>query len=161
MIEIYNGDTIQELIRAGLLQSSFDIPKLLAKEIIPTIEINPILSKFCDIVRNASITNTTQATIFTTPDDPQISFFLIACSLSVIKDVLSTSTLTQIDIVVDGANRQVLNISGITLTAQNSTISIVLPHPLKIDRNTSITLNNGTAIANIRADASIVGFLKK
>lgn len=120
-------------------------------EVVPVI----IIERNHNIVRSQTFTNATAATIYTTPTDKD--FYLEALTLSVIKDATSQSTLTDIRAVIDGVSQLIARISGITLTAQNQTITLS-GLKIKVDRGTNITLNATSGVANIKCDGSIIGY---
>jgi len=124
----------------------------IAEQIVPVIPVTPV----CKIVRNVRADDAASAVIFTTPADRD--FYLIAIGISVIKDVLATSVFTRIQVVINGVNRQLMETPGITLTVQNTSRDLCLSPAIKIDRNTSITIINSTAIATISASGYIVGY---
>lgn len=158
-MEINNNEAIKELLKATLLQSSFHFPKELEKKIVPTIEINPRLLKISNIIRQVAIQNATSDIIFTTPNISNIRFFLTGLTLSVVKDALSTSVQTAIQLTIDGAVQLIATIVGQSLTAQNQSITFSFPFPIQVDRNTNINVVTSSAVAFIRVDASLCGYL--
>ncbi len=118
----------------------------------PVINISPR----CNICKGASAINATSAGIYTTPSDKD--FYLASALLSVIKDVTSTSTLTSILAFIDGVQQSILRIGGISLTPQSDVVALSFNIPIKIDRNTAITVSNSTNVANVTAQATIQGF---
>jgi len=158
-MKITNSDTVKELQEAAGLQFAMDMEeKDIQKLIVPTIEINPKLLRFCNIVRNATASNATTATIFTTPANQD--FYLIAAQMSMIKDASATSLASSIDLTPEGAQlASIMVIRGISLTAQNDSLTISFPVPLKLERNTTITINNTTATATVVSSGMIVGFI--
>ena len=138
------------------LQGHSAVPLDVNKEIVPTVVLNPF-SKFCDIARSQSCSNATSATIYTTPTDRD--FYLTSASLSVIKDVTSTSTFSSVFITLaDGVTSDIIVLSEITLTAQTGEQSMNFSFPIKLARGINITIKNSTNVANIISRASITGF---
>ncbi len=158
-MKITNSDTVKELQEAAGLQFAMDMEeKDIQKLIVPTIEINPKLLRFCNIVKNATASNATAATIFTTPANQD--FYLLAAQMSMIKDASATSLASSIDLTPEGAQlASIMVIRGISLTAQNDSLTISFPVPLKLERNTTITINNTTATATVVSSGMIVGFI--
>lgn len=109
------------------------------------------------IVKQAFVNNSVGATIYTTPTDKD--FYITGATMSLIKDVTATSTQTSLRCTIGGEVLYLMQIVGITLTPQSSTISIALARPLKVDRGINITLNNATATGNVVAGCSVVGYL--
>ena len=122
-------------------------------EIQPTIEVfTP-----CNIVRSGTATNSTTATIYTTPTNQD--FYLTAVTLSYIKDVTSTSTSSAITATIDGITQSILRIPQISVTVGSGTMSLSFPIPIKLDRGFNIAVVNATNIANISANGCIIGYL--
>lgn len=128
----------------------------LGNQIIPTINIQQHTS----IVRSGS-TSTSNVTLFTTPLDKD--FFLTACTVSLAKDAtsdLATGTPCGISMTVGGTASAILPISSLTLTAQNTFVTLNLERPVKVDRNTSISLVKGaTTVGTCVVGGSICGYL--
>lgn len=157
MATIYNSDLTKGLINSAKLQTSKDkVPNQIADKVVPVIEVNPKLLRTCNILRYGSAT-TTGATIYTTPSDQD--FYLCGASVSVIKDVTSASTSSYLQITPeDGLTQRVLLISGITLTAQDDSISVDFSRPILLKRSSTIAVGNSSAVGNIKTDASIWGY---
>jgi hypothetical protein len=130
----------------------------MSDEIDGPVATIPIIPS-CKIVRTANATNASSATIFTTPADRD--FYLVAASLSYIKDITATSTVQSLNVIVDGVTTAVIALAGITLTPAADSLSFVLPFPLKIDRNTAITITNSQNVANIRTHGVIIGYYEE
>lgn len=142
---------------AGKLQNKDKMPSELAEKIIPVMEVNPKLLRRCNIIKNVQAANSTGATVYTIPATQD--FYLVACSLSLIKDATATSVLTTLRGTIEGVVTNILAIPGITLTAQQDSMTLSFPYPLKIDRGTSITITHSTNVANILTNAGIIGYL--
>lgn len=157
-MEITNSDTIKELQEAAGLQFAMSIPKGISETIIPTIEINPKLLRNVTIVRTASLVNGTAATIYTTPIDQD--FYLTYAQVSLIKNAINTGVQTYLSCTPFGeAAATLLRIAGLTTTAQTSIIAIPFIPPIRLARNTTITINNDTGDGAISAGACIAGFI--
>lgn len=150
-----NSEQIKEEIKAlGLQPGAQNIPNP-----IPVVETNPKLLRVCDVIRNSTATNATTAGIYTTPTTKD--FYLVGVSLSVIKDVTSTSVVSDVRATVAGissTSSRILSISGISLTPQTDSVAISFPFPIKVDRGTIISVNNSTNVGNIRSDGCIWGY---
>ena len=134
------------------------VPRKVEQYIRLGIDISPLgSSRYCDIIKSGQARNATTATIYTTPTDKD--FYLTTALLSVIKDVTSTSTASDIAVTIGGVVVKLIVISEITLTAQTETIPQSYSFPLKIDRGTNIIIENSTNVAEINARGSITGFL--
>lgn len=158
MVNITNSEIMQEIRNRAKLQGAVSaIPAQLGKEVIPTIEVNPQMVKNAQIVRSGRALNSTAVTIYTTPTDQD--FYLTSAAISFIKDVTSTSTVTDLRVFINGSAQTLLRFDGITLTVQTGSVSMTFPHPIKIDRGSIITINNGTNTATIAGSGMIVGFI--
>jgi hypothetical protein len=158
MATIYNSDLSKELVKGASLQQMRDsIPNQLADKVVPTMEVNPNLFRKINVCRSGSAANATTTALYVTPTDKD--FYIVAMALSVIKDVTSTSNLSSIQVTIDGiTGLSILSLAAQTLTAQTLSSSISLPCPIKIDRGTTISVNNSTNVANIKASATIFGY---
>jgi len=110
------------------------------------------------IVRGSGMTNATTSSLYTTPAEED--FYLTNATLSVDKDVTSPCVATDLRVSVDGVAQTPLRISGITLRPSQQTVSVNFNPPIKIDRNTSISINASSATANIRVDGAICGYIE-
>jgi hypothetical protein len=156
MANINNTQLSKELIDGAKIQVSHDkIPTQLADKVVPVMEVNPKSFRRINVVKQTQNTGTT-ATIYTTPTDKD--FYLVGYNLSLIKDVTATSVLTRLRAVIDGATVDIAQIMGITLTPQERTISNSFSVPIKLDRNTTLTVANSTNVANTNTGCSIIGY---
>lgn len=157
MATIHNSNLTKELIDVGKLQVSRDkIPNELAEKVVPVINVNPKDYRIANVLRYNTCTNATNATIYTTPADRDT--YITNIMLAFIKDATATSTGVWINFVIDGATRTILHYPCLTLTAQTGAITLALPSPIKVDRNTAITVNSSTNVGNISASGSIIGY---
>lgn len=158
MVSLNSSDAIQRFVDDARLQSSQGIPTQLKNDIQPVFEINPRITRPTEIVKYASLSNATAANMYAnTPSDKD--FYITSASLSMIKDATATTTQVSINVPINGAATNLLTLPGITLTAQNQSISISFHHPLKVDRNGLIRVVSATNVANILAHAVITGYL--
>lgn len=158
MAIIHSSRMLRELQDAAKIQISRDkIPNQIADKVVPVMEVNPRLTRIVNVVRTSSIANSTSSTIYTTPINQD--FYLTNASLAVIKDATATATYFRLNVVIDGATQRLLVIPSLTLTAQTLGLSSNLMFPLKVDRNTAITIDSDTNVANHKAQAVIVGYI--
>jgi hypothetical protein len=157
MAYIDNSETLKELNEAirGNVVSNI-APNGVNNSIQPVINVNPKDYRRCNIVKSGTTIHSTTTTIYTTPTDKDL--FICSAFISVIKDVGSTSILTRLRASVDGVVSDILNISTLTTTIQNSNNSISFPNPIKIDRGTAITLTNSANVANVSASGGFSGY---
>lgn len=159
MAQIHNSDLIKGLSKNAGIQTSFENPpNQLAEKVVPTMESNPEMLRRSNIVRWALSNNSSSgATIYTTPTDRD--FYLVGCQLHVIKDVTATSLRSYIQVKIDGADQQILVVSGLTLTVQDQSVAISFPFPVKVDRGVAIKVFNSTAVGNVTSDGAIIGYV--
>lgn len=157
MATIHNSELLRELRQAVSLQQGKDpTPVKLADTIVPVVEVNPRYARIVTFAKNGNATNATATTIFTS--DANVDTFITAVTLGVIKDVTSTSTVSAIEVYINGAAVNLIRIPGITLTVQSEMTTLSLNPPVKIDKNTTVRVTNATNVANIRAEACVMGF---
>lgn len=128
-------------------------------------EVNPIIQPTIELLRKSNIqanitltSSSASSGIYTTPADKD--FYLTSCDLSFIKDAACdiNSGAFFIRIYVDGTPRYI-GIARLTLTAQHSVLSHDFQVPIKIDRNTTLTLIAGTFTAgSCISNATIIGY---
>jgi hypothetical protein len=153
MINI-NSEVTQAIQKAIKRQGS---PEYKVSDTIqPTIEVNPQIIKNV-FGKESEAINSTSSTIYTTPTTQD--FYLTSVTLSTIKDVTSTSVASKIRVTINGLAFTLLEIASLSLTPQSQINSLVLTHPLKVDRGTIITVTNSTNVGNITSWGGITGFL--
>lgn len=135
---------------------SFRTGDALSDDVIPNIQPVVNLIRSPNIVRINAALNAASATVFTTPTDRD--FFLVNVGLTLIKDVTSTSTFSRVSIVLAGVRVAILQVDTLSVTAQTAQLAFNLSYPIKIDPGTTILVENGTAVANIDAACTIVGY---
>ena len=157
MVQIHNTTLFKELREGTKVQQLRDtIPSQLAEKVVPVMEVNPKLLRRCNIVKRNTNLDSLNATVYTTPAAQD--FYLVGATLSLIKDAGSASTATTLTVVIDGVTVAIFYIPSITLTAQQDSMTISLPIPLKLDRGSIINIANTSGAAIIRAGASIIGY---
>jgi hypothetical protein len=122
-------------------------------QIAPTIQLTYAMVPDLKLI-SGSVNNATSGNILNATDQ---EVYIVAAALDVIKDVTSTSIVSTIRVTVGGLNVYLLSLNTTTLTAETRGTNITIPYPgLKIDRNTSIAVTNGTSTANITAKGAII-----
>jgi hypothetical protein len=151
----FNSEVTRELVRAGKLQGE-STDKIL-DTIQPTLELNPRITRRCEIVRGASRTTSGTSTIYTTPSDTD--FYLTGISLNAAADVASDTVNFYASIVILGATRVIIELRKITLTAYAGSSCFTFPFPIKVDRNSSITFTINSTVGSSSLACSIVGYV--
>ncbi|GAI14107.1 unnamed protein product [marine sediment metagenome] len=160
MVSIHNSDLKKEIIEGAKIQLSVDnVPQELGKTVVPVMEVNPKFFRKTTILKSGTTKNDTSLIILTTPKDRD--FYITSACISLIKDVTSTSTFSGITL-YEASNptqvKTILEIAGITLTAQTANMSLNFPNPIKVARGTQIIMKNETGVAEIKAMGGIHGF---
>jgi hypothetical protein len=131
------------------------IPSTIATDIQPIVNVGNI---FSTVVKSSTCTNSLATNMYTTPATQD--FYLTGASLSVIKDTTATSLFSFIQVTLaDNTTCNILQLPGITLTAQSASISISLPFPVKLARGLSVYVQNGTNVGNVTSSATITGYV--
>jgi len=161
MVTINNSDVIKELRIATQLQQGREAtPNNLSSQIVPVIEVNPKLLRTCNLVKTNAASGTS-ALFYTTPTNQD--FYIVALEASFIKDAacdLATGVIS-VNCTIDGAASQsLLKFSVLTLTAQNQTATISFPTPIKVDRNTTISMSRAATTAGLcYMSGTVIGYL--
>lgn len=160
MPTIYNSDLSKELQIGASLQVSEGIPNQLAEKVVPVMEVNPKLTKTLDIVKYTNTSGTSNATIYTVPDQ---EFYLKGAQLSIIKNATSDVATGSYGLLatINGVSTPILSLALLTLTAQEQSICISFINPIKVDKNTSILLASAASTAGTMVRTGIIyGYLK-
>lgn len=148
-----NSSIIQEIRNAFKITVATErIPNA-----IPVVEVGDKLVKNA-IIKNLLKTDSASTTIYTTPTNQD--FYLTGSSLSVNKNVTCDTDNVTITAVIGGAITTIMAYRGITLTAENNNIPLILPHSIKIDRGTNILCYVAVKTAGtLNVSATIHGFI--
>jgi len=156
---INNKQVLIELEKNTNIQIARDkVPNELAEKIVPVFETNPLMFRRINVHALTSATNAISATIYTTPTDKD--FYLTDCSLSVVKDVTSTSISSAITIKLkDGVSLNAMTLRTTSLTVESGLhIEKSFNYPILLERGSTITVTNSTNVANITSTGIIFGY---
>lgn len=162
MVNIYNSQISKEIQEGAKTQTADRIPNQLADKVVPVMEVNPKLLRRVTILKDANSTSkNSNATIYTTPVNQD--FYLTMLQTSYEKNAtcdIATGVLYSITGVINGATVILGSICGITLTAQADVVCIPFNPPVKLDRNTPITLARGASytVDTMNRNAVIAGY---
>jgi hypothetical protein len=160
MAQIYNSDLSKELIDGARIQVSSDyIPNQIADKVVPVMEVNPkLLRTSYPFTLLSSLANATSVTIYTCSTTKDT--YITGATLSMIKDVTATSTGVSLNVMDDltGLTNPIINIAGITLTANAQSESITISPPIKLRKGSNVTITSTTNVANVVAKAALIGF---
>lgn len=140
---------VSHIIDTGKLDALEVGPFPIKNEILPVLDVNP---KHCFILRQASASAAGATTVYTTDNSKERDFYLCGLVIGYNKDAANdngTGNLGLAFATVDNKQSALCHINCITLTAQSGTISITYPIPLKIDKNSTISLGAVTLGAGI------------
>lgn len=127
--------------------------------VLTTIDITPRNHKIANVIKGGTLSNATSFTVYTTPTIGD--FYLTGAHLTYIKDATSTATTLSLTVVPKDQNvaSPLLRFATFTLTAGNDSESISLNPPILLARNSTILVTSDTAVANIKAQGQIVGYV--
>jgi len=158
MANIHNSDLFKEL-KEGIKSQGFDIPNQLAEKVVPVMEVNPkLLRRIVPFPIAADLSNQTVATAYTT--STTMDTYLSGFTFSYNKDATSTATTLGLYATPEESNLStaLIRVKCFTLTAQNGTISVCLPQPIKLKKGSNITYSSDTNVANISISCSLFGY---
>jgi len=152
MVEHRNTSIGQWLDRLFRFKTGNRLGNEVGEVLVPVVIVEPTEN----IVRQASANNTTAGTIFTTPTTRD--FYITSATISFIKDATNTSLTTSITVVIDGATQNLLILPQFATTAGQGSVSCSYLKGIKIDRGTTININNSVGDANISSRGMITGY---
>lgn len=163
MPDITNSDLITELIKGAGLQAGIGkIPRKISDIVIPTLEVNPRLLRFCNISASANSTASgTSLTILSIPAG--YKFYCVEAFMRILKDATNDAAdhISALRATIEGQTlRTILAIPTLTTTAQDAGLTTSLNPPLVIDAGTSITLSHATfTVGKYTKIAGVIGYL--
>lgn len=122
----------------------------------PVVDVTPNNYKKIDLIKTASASASTNATIHTASTVKDT--YICAANLSFIKDASATATRIWIQTTIGGLTVYILETVTLTLTADSKAISISFPKPIKIDKGALVRVFADTYVANQRIGATIYGY---
>jgi hypothetical protein len=161
-MRINNSELSQELINGSGITGLNSIPNDLGKTIVPVMEVNPRLLRKINIVKAQSraTTSASPITLYTTP--ARKDFYLVGVTYTITKDAAcdAATTIYGFKCYVGSLQVQLYGKYHITLTAEQESIYLVFPIPIKCDRATAISLDAISYTAGICCrNLCIMGFV--
>lgn len=149
MTTIYNSKLLEELNEVAKIQTSRDkTPNQIADKVVPVIDVNPKHARIINRVAVGTCTNATSATAFTT--DANRDTYLQGVTLAYIKDATSTALSVSIAVFTEEQGSvTIAQIPCLSLTAASGSLSVMLPVPMKLQRNTACSVRASTNVANV------------
>ena len=120
--------------------------------LVPVIPI----TRTNNVVREVEGAATGNATIFTTPTDRD--FYLTGWVLNYATDAACDTVTIAIQCTIDGVSRYLIRKKKITATADDKAIICNYNEPIKIDRNTVMSLVCSFAAGNCPRSCTITGY---
>ena len=150
MAEVRNIDVKNAMMASAGLQVGFDdIPSVLGKVVSPIIDVTPRMHRITDVI-NGSSSTATSFNVLTSSSTKDT--YITGCSYSIAKDAtadIATAASCAVTVVVGGATLPIIKVPVITLTAQNITVTVQFPNPIKVDRNTSVLASRGSTTVGV------------
>lgn len=145
MVDIQSKEVIDKISDELKIQPAMTIPRALAEKIQLVYGINPQY----DVKFVAGSTNdATTSDLMTTSATKDT--YLVACMLTVSKDVVSNSINSKINAFAVGrANSSLLALRYEPVTAGTHQITFDFAHPIKLERGSVITITNSSGTASI------------
>lgn len=161
MATIYNTDLFKEIKDGAKIQQLTDaIPTQLQGTVVPVMEVNPKLLRRTNFIKSVNRTTSGNATLFTTSSD--VDTFITAVQLAFIQDATcdgAIGTPARLSVVIGGVSTVIIDLPALTLTACADATAVTFPHPLKIDRGSTMTLGGSTYTAGLKVRvATVYGF---
>lgn len=151
MVKHYNTSIAEDAAR--ILNSKQG--QFLGDDVTGPVAVIPI-QRFCNIVRAGSSAATGAVTVYTTPSDKD--FYLVGATLQIQENATSDNTSTSLRCFIDGVLQNLINIRKLTTTATTDSEVLMLPIPIKVDRNTVISISNSFTVGSATKAASIIGY---
>ncbi len=151
----YSNDITYEQQKAFNLKGESSDPDVY-DSIMPVVDVTPMKVKYAN-PRSSTTTNQTSSNLLPAYNDREI--YITSATLSVVRDVTATSLTSAINVLdVDGVSRDLIRIACLSLTASKDNLSVSFPHPVKIKKNSNVTIANNTNVANITVCGTITYF---
>ena len=154
MVDIQSKEVIDKISDELKVQPAVSIPRGLMEKIQLSYSVNP--KRIVNVVRNTQRNTTGSATVFAT--SPDRDFFLTSAFISAVHDATSDGTEMSLNAFVGGVERRILQFTKLTTTIFNGILSQTYTPPIKIDRNTNITINNSFTAGASTISTVITGF---
>ena len=153
VLDIQAKEVIDKIARDLKVQPSLSVPRKLSENIQLEYNVNPER----DIQSNTgTLSDGTALTLFTTSLVKDT--FLVGATLSVAKDIVSDSIVSQIKFTPFGA---AANAAGLAMryepitVGSNLNVALNLPMPIKLARGSIVSVANSTATASIDTVAAV------
>lgn len=156
MAKITKSSVLNKLSDLTGIQTAIDeLPSQLNTTISPVININP---SFTLLVRSNASTTTAATTAYTTPSDKD--FYLTYLYMSNVKDAACDNTAVYLNVdVPDGGTQRIASFENIPSVATSKEIAINFTYPIKLRRNSIMSLVGTFTAGTMTKRILIGGFL--
>lgn len=157
MVAIQNTEVIQSVREAARLSLSEGFPTQLQGNIVPVVDVTPDFHKK-SIISSSSPTTTGATTILTT--DAERFTYITAVQLGLVKNATCDVATGVIAVtgVIDGTTTTIAAIPVLTLTAERADIQIQFREPIKLDRNTAVSLTGTFTLGAMARTATVARY---
>lgn len=155
MVETQSSELSKEILNASKVSGHL-VPRNLAGQIVPVIEVNPKIVKDARVASSV-VSDATSGSILVANALQDV--YICSAMLTVVKDGANTSDYARITCTQGGAIRTILQIALIPSTVGSDALTISFPHAIKIDRNTAVNIGMTNGTASIDAYGSISYFV--
>jgi hypothetical protein len=160
MTQVHNSDVLQSLRDTAQLQLGHDnTPNMLSSQIVPTLEINPTLTRLNDAEYESSIAGSGVSTIVTTSTSRD--FYCTGVSLSYAKDAacdIASGSLTLTVVLYSGVTKTLIRLALLTLTAQYDSLAVTFAKPYRLARGTTILISGTYTAGSMVRCANVYGY---
>jgi hypothetical protein len=122
----------------------------------PVIDVNPKHARLTNIVRNGIRTTTGAGSPFTTPADRD--FYLTGINYSYVGNATSDGTVGRVIVFVEGVARDIINLGHLTLTAFSQNGYLSFNNPIKLDKNSNISITLSFTVGAESMNINLFGF---
>lgn len=131
------------------------IPRQVIPTIQPTFELK---RRYANIVKTGTRTSSGSATVYTTPSDKD--FYLTGVQMSWSKDVTNDGTTASLQVTIDGDSTasNILRLYGQSVTANQIAETMSFLYPIKLARNSTITINQTYTAGASSLASTITGY---
>jgi len=158
MATIYNSELTKEITDGAKIQTSHDlVPTQLAEKVVPVMEVNPKLLKYCNILKQVNSSSSGNTVIYTTPANKD--FYLTCIVLSTQTDATSDGTSLNIWGAIRGKTGSNLAfIPKLASTAIHTNLVIPFPVPILLEKSENIILTQTFSVGAQNTSATVIGY---
>lgn len=157
MVNLYNTQITKRATERLNSRDGIFFNNNLSSTIVPVIEVD---KPHCDMLKKGTTTATGETLIYQTPTDKV--YYVTGLTLSYAKNAAcdaASGELIHVTAYINGLVVYLATISGITLTADSNTISVSFSVPVRIDKNTAISMSATFTAGALTRSCNLYGFL--